>query len=928
MLEPGQVVDRYTVDRVLGRGGMAVVYRVRHNQLASWHALKVLTIGGRSIQERLLQEGRVQAALRHPNIVAVTDVLELDGSPGLVMEYIEGPALDDWLNANQPDLQQAEAIFRAIVDAVGHAHSQGVVHRDLKPANVMLAPATNGFIPKVADFGLAKLVEGDGALGRTRSGVTMGTPAYMAPEQIRDAKNVDARADMFSLGCILFELTCGRPPFTGPDVLSIFNAVASASFPPPLSLVPDLPARLHDAILGLLVVDRDRRIPDGPTLLQILNGGSFQPQALPHSFSGQAPAESQRTWSASMAPDVGQASGSGSVGGVHQVASVSVPRSAAPASAARSGPDGSLAAPSVSGSLSASRASQSPRRRRGLLALGVGGGGIAVLGVVLLVAAGALAVGVGWGAERYYEGQARRALYRGTDDQVRFESLRVRPGGVTLTGLRVVGRDGEPVARAESLLLRGSPTALRADTWELAAVELSGVQLSLREDDEGWVWPADAVAFARGEGAWGLPEIHAGEVATGPVEVEVHTVSGTLEASWDELTLADAVLGDGAPRAASGRVDAVSLHAGEPVFDAASVELTGGEARVEGLEAWVRLRSDGYLDVPYAVEHAFPGWLGGTAEVPVAWPQRLVDGLPVPTDRLLAAGEVHVLDRAHAARSVQWELELERLSVGPRGTTLPVRAEGQAAGAHVDVVLDLSREASTGRVSVQGLPLERLRPYLEPSLREYRVLLNGGTASLGVDLSSEGPRLQVGTDGRVDGPVFSAAPDGPSRSGRRLLKARDTVPVVSVVGGSVEQRHFAPTEAILRAVADATFAPAGGAVWPERVVSEPRRSRHRPRPVTRPVSPEPAAPPDEPAAPPDEPPAEVAPTDPPAGVGGSWKMGEPTPADPASAAPAEAAPEDDQPRGRWEIHGGRGWKEALGMPGTREGDGADEGSGD
>ncbi|MCA9493822.1 MAG: serine/threonine protein kinase, partial [Myxococcales bacterium] len=208
-LRSGDVIAQYTVESLLGQGGMAVVYKVRHNTLESHHAMKLLTVQGRSISQRLVQEGRVQARLRHPNIVAVTDYVEHDGRPGLVMEYVDGPSLQEWLAKHgRPDPEVAEQWFRAVVGAVAHAHAQGLVHRDLKPGNVLLQPVGDELVPKVADFGIAKVLVDDGVASAvsTRTGLPMGSPPYMAPEQIRSAKDVDRRADVFSLGCILYEL--------------------------------------------------------------------------------------------------------------------------------------------------------------------------------------------------------------------------------------------------------------------------------------------------------------------------------------------------------------------------------------------------------------------------------------------------------------------------------------------------------------------------------------------------------------------------------------------------------------------------------------------------------------------------------------------------------------------------------------------------
>ncbi|MCB9778466.1 MAG: serine/threonine protein kinase [Alphaproteobacteria bacterium] len=273
MLEPGQQIDRYLVEDVLGEGGMAVVYRVRHATLGSPHALKLLTVVGTSVQSRLLQEGRVQAGLRHENIVAVHDVVEVAGRPGLVMEWIDGPDMEAWLQAERPTVDQALAVFDGVLRGVGRAHAAGLVHRDLKPGNVLLARTDRGLLPKVADFGLAKaLAAPDSADHRTRTGATMGTPGYMAPEQVRNAADVDQRADIWALGCILYRMVIGRPPFVARDTIELLNAICDARYSRPRDLRPELPDAVADAIEGCLVPERDDRIPDCATLAAVLSG--------------------------------------------------------------------------------------------------------------------------------------------------------------------------------------------------------------------------------------------------------------------------------------------------------------------------------------------------------------------------------------------------------------------------------------------------------------------------------------------------------------------------------------------------------------------------------------------------------------------------------------------------------------------------------
>ncbi len=271
-LKPGDRVDRFVVEKLIGIGGTATVYRVRHEQLGTLHALKILALQSDTIRERLLTEGQAQAALQHPNVVAVTDILDLDGQPGLLMEYIDGPSLEQALETYPFTLDDLEALFMGILDGVDAAHALGLVHRDLKLANVLLAPSPQGFVPKVTDFGLAKVLHNPSGTTATQTGVAMGTPGFMAPEQIRDAGKVDRRADLFSLGCMLYEMVSGERTFPGDQVVQIYIDVTRAKFIPIREHVPDLPVRFEQAIHGCLQRDPDDRIPDCTTLRQVLRG--------------------------------------------------------------------------------------------------------------------------------------------------------------------------------------------------------------------------------------------------------------------------------------------------------------------------------------------------------------------------------------------------------------------------------------------------------------------------------------------------------------------------------------------------------------------------------------------------------------------------------------------------------------------------------
>ena len=182
LLEVGRVIDRYVVAGPLGKGGVAQVYLVRHTQLDTLHALKVVSLPTVEASQRLLREGRALGKIRHRGIVTVTDFIEVDGLPGLVMEYVNGPTLHEVLRHQRLSLEQADFIARGILEAVGAAHKKGMVHRDLKPANVLFQVEGSEVSVKVADFGLVKLLEAEDLVGLvTRSGSTFGSPAYMAP---------------------------------------------------------------------------------------------------------------------------------------------------------------------------------------------------------------------------------------------------------------------------------------------------------------------------------------------------------------------------------------------------------------------------------------------------------------------------------------------------------------------------------------------------------------------------------------------------------------------------------------------------------------------------------------------------------------------------------------------------------------------------
>lgn len=252
----GQVINnKYRLVRVIGDGGMGSVYEARHEVLGTTVALKFLhpELSRRSgLVQRFLQEARVSAQIQSPHVVRVSDVDQMQsGQAFIVMEYLEGKTLqtlyEDLYNAGQR-LSYGDALEYAcqMLDGVEAAHRAGVVHRDLKPDNVMITKGPKGEpLLKLLDFGIAKLkVTGELDRGLTRPGVIMGTPEYMAPEQAYSADAVDVRADIFSLGVIIFEMLAGRRPVGGDDPHQIASSYLSGQIAQLSDLAPHVPPDL------------------------------------------------------------------------------------------------------------------------------------------------------------------------------------------------------------------------------------------------------------------------------------------------------------------------------------------------------------------------------------------------------------------------------------------------------------------------------------------------------------------------------------------------------------------------------------------------------------------------------------------------------------------------------------------------------------
>ncbi|WP_146653745.1 serine/threonine-protein kinase [Labilithrix luteola] len=277
-LSPGDVIaGRYVLERKLGEGGMGAVWAAKHTLTAREHALKFVhapspreaadTQRREATQKRMLREARAAAAVRHPNVVNVLDVIEdVEGRPVLVMDLLRGESLGERLARDKTlSVKDALRIVDAMLDALEAAHGAGIVHRDLKPDNVFLADDGNGGPPsiKILDFGVAKLTATDGPARATNllteSGAMLGTPCYMAPEQAFGDGEVDARTDLWAVGVILYEALAGERPADGATLGQVLKVLATGAIVPIERKVPELPPDLASFVGRLLSSDRAGR---------------------------------------------------------------------------------------------------------------------------------------------------------------------------------------------------------------------------------------------------------------------------------------------------------------------------------------------------------------------------------------------------------------------------------------------------------------------------------------------------------------------------------------------------------------------------------------------------------------------------------------------------------------------------------------------
>ncbi|MBT8492445.1 MAG: protein kinase [Deltaproteobacteria bacterium] len=269
-LPEGMTVGDYEITGVLGEGGMGTVYSAVHPLIGKKAAVKVISAGlcqDANAVNRFIQEARSVNHIGHPNIVDVFNFGRLDdGRSYFIMEWLQGQDLAERLFEDEPvELRESILILAQVADALEAAHKNGIVHRDLKPENVFLIDVHGQkSLVKLLDFGIAKLAKGNVPMASTRTGMMMGTPGYMSPEQAR-GKDIDHRTDIYALGALAYIMMTGQPPFEADNAMDLVMMHLSNEVPPPKDINPEVPDALGDLILALLAKEAD----DRPTIAEL-----------------------------------------------------------------------------------------------------------------------------------------------------------------------------------------------------------------------------------------------------------------------------------------------------------------------------------------------------------------------------------------------------------------------------------------------------------------------------------------------------------------------------------------------------------------------------------------------------------------------------------------------------------------------------------
>jgi serine/threonine protein kinase len=266
---------RYDIVERLGKGSMGEVFLAHDPHIDRRVALKVLQkdhLASKEIVNRFIKEAKAIGRLSHPGIVSVYDVGKDHGTIFIAMEYLQGQPLQEAVRTRNLDMASSVSICSQVAEALDYAHQKGIVHRDIKPSNLILTDKNQ---VKLTDFGIARFEDASLTL-KTRSGDILGTPAYMAPEQI-SGRTVDNRSDLYSLGVILYELLAGRRPFIEDTIAGLFRAIAEHQITPPIKVKPSIPPGLNALVLKAMEKEPDRRFQSGAELVSAL--GAYLPNA-------------------------------------------------------------------------------------------------------------------------------------------------------------------------------------------------------------------------------------------------------------------------------------------------------------------------------------------------------------------------------------------------------------------------------------------------------------------------------------------------------------------------------------------------------------------------------------------------------------------------------------------------------------------------